>query len=149
MSTSADPINVEVALFVVPDRNDFSTVKLCPGLNKLPSEIAPVFDTNGWDTWVTVDEMSIEGCSMKKFDSSVCIPAVKLPKDQFNNVCVDEMPPSHEFSFTTNIPINNKWSWSSANEKTLSNQPEYLIDINHVYYFSYDSVSNSIVILIS
>lgn len=40
-------VQVEIAMFMVPDRNDFDHVKLCPGDNVLESEIKPVFDTNG------------------------------------------------------------------------------------------------------
>jgi hypothetical protein len=48
------------------------------------------------------------------------------------------MPPSARFGFVTRVPANNKWAWNKTT--ALKNLPEYLIDVNHVYRFTYDQV---------
>ena len=53
-----------------------------------------------------------------------------------------EMPPSARFDFVTRMPANNKWAWNQTS--ALKNLPEYLIDINHVYRFTYDQGLNDI-----
>ncbi len=52
------------------------------------------------------------------------------------------MPPSARFDFVTRMPANNKWLWNQT--RALKNLPEYLIDVNHVYRFTYDQGLNAI-----
>jgi hypothetical protein len=52
------------------------------------------------------------------------------------------MPPSARFDFVTRMPANNKWAWNETS--ALKNLPEYLIDVNHIYRFTYDQGLNDI-----
>ncbi len=96
MSDSPDPLNVEVAIFQVPDKLNFDEVKLCPvlGPNHGKSGIPPVFDTDGWDKWQVSDPMSIDNCSMTSFRGvegarrAGCIKVKEHPKEQFNLFCI-------------------------------------------------------------
>jgi hypothetical protein len=144
LTDSPDPLEVEIAMFQIPDRNTFETVKLCPGVNELESEISPIFDTHGWDRWRVNDNINIRDCKMNKFDANTCAATTdELPKDQFNVKCLKAMPPTHHFEYTTRVPVNNKWIWDDAGA-SLSNLPEYLIDVNHIYRFGYDNDVNSV-----
>jgi len=146
LTTSPDPLTVEVGLFMVPDRNDFSKVQLCPGNNILDNPIPIVFDTNGWDKWEVDDLVDIRGCTMTAVNSNQCLTVQQLKveyPDQFNTKCIKEMPPSHVFTYTTRIPTNNKWSWE-VNSDSLLNLPEYLLDVNHIYRFSYDGAYSAV-----
>ena len=146
LSISPDPLAVEVALFMVPDRNDFATVQLCPGNHRLPNEIKPIYTSNGWNKWTVDEELNIKGCHLGVVNSNQCYTTEQLRQeypDQFNTKCIKDMPPSHTFSFTTRMPANNKWKWE-GNGDSLLNMPEYLLDVNHIYRFNYDEAYSQV-----
>jgi hypothetical protein len=99
---------------VVPESNDFSTVKLCPGANELENQIPPVFDTNGWGEWKVDDKINIEGCDWQALNANQCYNLDFLKQyypDQFHVKCIKDMPPTRRFDYVTRVPVNNKWSW--------------------------------------
>ena len=53
------------------------------------------------------------------------------------------MPPSGLLDYSTVVPANNKWAWNSSNQSQ-RNLAEYLIDVKHVYRFSYDRTINEV-----
>jgi hypothetical protein len=54
------------------------------------------------------------------------------------------MPPSALLNYSTVVPANNKWAWNASSRRSLRNLPEYLIDVKHVYRFSYDQSVNEV-----
>ena len=112
-------------------------MKLCAGDNPITDEIAPVFTGHGWEDWKPDDVITVHDCQMTKLKNTQCFAPDKLPREQFNVECTTAMPPTYHFQFQTDVPVNNKW-FMADESSSVKNLPEYLIDINHVFMFTYD-----------
>lgn len=119
-------LNVEVAMFIVPKRNDFSTfLNLCngTGLEPLPQ------DPHGWQ--LVPDRMEeVIDCELDDPpDTSALCEAIDCQS-------LSRMPPTKGLKFEHILPLNERWIRPTSPEALL-NTPEYYMDVSVVYYFDY------------
>ena len=94
LTTSPEALEVEVAMFQVPDSLSFEQVKLCPvlGPDGGRTGISPVFDTDGWGDWKVTRPMRVDNCSLRRVSraeiAEQCIRVEDHATEQFNARCI-------------------------------------------------------------
>ncbi|GMH50046.1 hypothetical protein TrLO_g5075 [Triparma laevis f. longispina] len=147
-TTSPENLEVDdVSVYIVSERDDFDTVDLCP---KVSTAVTPskMFTQNGWDKWaVAPGKEMIPSCgAITTFDESVCLN-VDQYKNQFfgkyRKACTDKMPPTKTYEYNISRPINNIWK-SLESDAASGNKPEWIVEIEHKYVFSHDSMDDDV-----
>eukprot|EP00741_Cyanophora_paradoxa_P020391 tig00021254_g19682.t1 len=150
-----ETLEVDVSLFIVPDRRPFPnvttpsltspagtpTIDLCPTNLKSAPKNEPIFDAYGWSQWRPEEkrQTSIGGCSWETPDATGCVPVRELPKNSFNIKCIREMPVTRRFRWQQTLPVNNKWIQSPATPPEVqARDPFYVIDTAHQFFFTQD-----------
>ena len=142
-----DSLDVDVSVYIVPDRDNFATVDLCP---KVSTSVTPskMFTQNGWDKWEVTKgkEMTAKCTNVTTFNQSLCLD-VPTYKNKFfgeyRKACTKEMPPTKSFEYNISKPINNQWI-SLESDAAGENKPEWLVEIDHTYVFSHDSMDDDV-----
>ncbi|KAG2381628.1 hypothetical protein C9374_006012 [Naegleria lovaniensis] len=168
-----DSINVEYSMYIVPEKKKFPNVdyrddeiqqssqlpstslNLCP--REYPYETQTILNNQDpvW-TAFTINPTrgyQVQNCSLQVWTDSMveknCIHVSNSPKNQYNNNCIKEMPPTYSLTYNHVIQLNNKWqNFSSANAVDAAtggaNRPEYEYNFKHVFFFQHDEYSNAV-----
>lgn len=166
-----DSINVEYSMYIIPEKKKFpnvdynddqekasvpsSTLNLCP--REYPYETLTILNSQDpvWSAFSIhpARGYQVKNCSLQVWTDSMveknCINVSKSPKNQYNNNCIKEMPPTYSLTYNHVIQLNNKWknvSATNAVDATTggANRPEYEYNFKHVFYFQHDEYSNSV-----
>ncbi|KAL9649625.1 hypothetical protein ABK040_003302 [Willaertia magna] len=165
-SASPDSFGIEYALFIVPDKKplpqqsiekydknvDINYLNLCP--KEYLYEEQEILNKQDpiWKGYSVKAERKhkVSDCSLVKWNTSMiqsCINVKNHEKNQFNNHCIKQMPPSYSLLYSHVWQINNKWeniSFLTNDLITNANTPEYVINFEHEYYFQHDGTMDEI-----
>jgi hypothetical protein len=152
---SPDALDVDLSVFIVPDRMSFSSgaLKYCPQL-VIQNRTTPYMfadpqpgDMTGWKIR-SGRELNVTSCRTIHLTNATdgCVSSDQLKSaypGQYRGKCSADMPPTHVFSFATEMYANNKWlydgkSWSGYSRPDDGKYPaEYHLQISHIYHFSH------------
>jgi hypothetical protein len=157
---SPETLDIDLSVFTVPERVSFAE-----GLNYCPSfvgkETVPYLFSSPqpgpMTTWKIRSgrELTVSYCkhdTMKKTDDGCIDPKSMKSRypGQYRAKCSTDMPPTHTFTFGTEMFCNNKWlydgvGWSGYKRPDNGKYPaEYHLQISHVYSFSHSLLDDEI-----
>ena len=152
---SPDALDVDLSLFIVPDRMSFNSgaLKYCPQIVIQNKTVPYMFadpqpgDMTSWKVRAG-RELKVTLCTTTHLSNATdgCVSSERLKAaypGQYRAKCSADMPPTHAFSFDTELYANNKWlydgkSWSGYGRPDDGKYPaEYQLQVSHVYHFSH------------
>jgi hypothetical protein len=147
---SPDALDVEMSLFIVPDRMSFDSgaLKYCPQI-VIHNKTVPYMFADPQPGDMTVwkvragRELKVTSCATTHLTSTTdgCVSSDRLKAafpGQYRAKCSADMPPTHVFSFATEMYANNKWlydgeSWSGYNRPDDGKYPaEYHLALRNI-----------------
>ena len=159
---SPQALDVDVSIYIVPDRKTFKEIDLCP---KLSTAEKPDFkwdsaDLKKWtvkkDRVMTIacdpKKEGTEGNGMAEVNTDTPADACLSPQEyadkfqgQYRKACLDSMPPSYTYSYDVVKPVNKIWDidWEKA-QGGISKMVEFEMELETIYHFSHHGIAENV-----